>query len=856
MSDKFLFNSIREEFGRELRTDIGYPFVNDNLNPKLELRGYQKQAFTRFYKYYETSDAQAYTKPDNNIHLAFHMATGSGKTVMMAGLILYLYEKGYRNFLFFVNRGQIVEKTKDNFINQFSSKYLFNNKIIINNKQVSIKAVDNFSHLSHDNINICFTTIQGLFSDFHNEKENSLTIEDFKENKIALIADEAHHINASTKKQQALYVKPSWENTVEKIFKAHKDNILLEFSATIELDNKEVKEKYLDKIIYQYDLKNFVEDGFSKKISLFKSDTSKQTRIFQALVTSIYREQIAINHRLNIKPVVLFKSSKIIESKGNQTLFHHLIDGLKVSDLEVIKNQTNISVLTQAFDFFDKNNIGLNLLIEKIKIAFDEKKCLCTNDDKELEFNQRRLNNLEDKDNNIRAIFTVDKLNEGWDVLNLFDIVRLYEGQNTGGSNKGKIGKKTVSEAQLIGRGARYCAFKINDDDNPYIRKFDNDIKNELRILEELYFHSENEVKYINEIQKALVEQGLLEKEGEEKKVFTLELKDKIKQSNCFKNKLIFKNKKVVKKYNYVKNIHDFGVRKLNFHYELESGKGSLNEIFDKNKDTANNNTTRSYNLVNLLGKNILKNAMLVFDIFAFSNLKIPFENINSINDFLDDDYLGKFEIDIVGSVDALSNKNKLAIAISFLNILGVEIKENITQFEGTKAFYPYSVDSIFNEKTLLISKDTITKEIPHEWFAFKTFNGTSEEAELVDLIGKIIDDMQVSHNEIYLIRNERHFALYDFEKGRRFEPDFVLLSKKDGCNYQFFIEPKGEHLQSVDKWKEIFLSDIEKNYKAFTGIDSTTTYSSKEYKIIGLKFYNHNNENEFKKELENFYVI
>jgi type III restriction enzyme len=38
------------------------------------------------------------------------------------------------------------------------------------------------------------------------------------------------------------------------------------------------------------------------------------------------------------------------------------------------------------------------------------------------------------------VIFTVDKLNEGWDVLNLFDIVRLYEGQNTGGSNKGKIG--------------------------------------------------------------------------------------------------------------------------------------------------------------------------------------------------------------------------------------------------------------------------------------------------------------------------------------------------------------------------------------------------------------------------------
>jgi type III restriction enzyme len=477
MSDKFLFNNIKNEFGlRELSQDINLPFVNNNLNPKLELRDYQKQAFTRFYKYYETDDVQAYKKPNNNIHLAYHMATGSGKTVIMAGLILYLYEKGYRNFLFFVNRVKIVEKTKDNFINQIYNKYLFNEKIIINNKQVNIKVVDNFADSSVDDINICFTTIQGLFNDFHNEKENSLTIEDFKENKICLIADEAHHINASTKGQSELFdkygnLKASWENTVEKIFKANKDNILLEFSATIELDNKEVREKYLDKVIYQYDLKNFVKDKFSKEIYLFKSDTGKQTRILQAIIISMYREQIAIKHKLNIKPVVLFKSSKIVESKDNQKLFDSLIDNLKDSDLEAIKNKTDIKVLTQAFDFFNQNNISLNLLIEKIKIAFDKKRCLCTNSDKELELNQKNLNNLEDKNNSIRAIFTVDKLNEGWDVLNLFDIVRLYEGQNTGGNNKRKIGQKTVSEAQLIGRGARYCPFKIMSNDNKYIRK-------------------------------------------------------------------------------------------------------------------------------------------------------------------------------------------------------------------------------------------------------------------------------------------------------------------------------------------------------------------------------------------------
>jgi hypothetical protein len=55
MSDNFLFGDIEKEFGRELRTDINYPFVNNNLNPKLKLRAYQKQAFTRFYFYQNQS---------------------------------------------------------------------------------------------------------------------------------------------------------------------------------------------------------------------------------------------------------------------------------------------------------------------------------------------------------------------------------------------------------------------------------------------------------------------------------------------------------------------------------------------------------------------------------------------------------------------------------------------------------------------------------------------------------------------------------------------------------------------------------------------------------------------------------
>ncbi len=66
------------------------------------------------------------------------MATGSGKTNIIASTILYLYEKGYRDFVFFVNTQNIITKIKENLLNKYSLKYLFNEKIIINNKEINI----------------------------------------------------------------------------------------------------------------------------------------------------------------------------------------------------------------------------------------------------------------------------------------------------------------------------------------------------------------------------------------------------------------------------------------------------------------------------------------------------------------------------------------------------------------------------------------------------------------------------------------------------------------------------------------------------------------------------------------------
>ena len=91
-------------------------------------------------------------------------------------------------------------------------------------------------------------------------------------------------------------------------------------------------------------------------------------------------------------------------------------------------------------------------------------------------------------------------------MLKLFDIVRLYE---TRDGKKGKPGAGTISEAQLIGRGARYCPFRVDDEQPKYQRKFDDDVDNPLRICETLYYHCWNEPRYISELHTALREIGL-----------------------------------------------------------------------------------------------------------------------------------------------------------------------------------------------------------------------------------------------------------------------------------------------------------------------------------------------------------
>ena len=114
-------------------------------------------------------------------------------------------------------------------------------------------------------------------------KENGMSFDDFDEQKVVLISDEAHHLNVDTKKKMSADEESSyhsWEQTVKNIFNRNAENILLEFTATCDLANPAIRAAYENKIIFDYALAKFYGDRYSKDIITLRSDLTVMERGF------------------------------------------------------------------------------------------------------------------------------------------------------------------------------------------------------------------------------------------------------------------------------------------------------------------------------------------------------------------------------------------------------------------------------------------------------------------------------------------------------------------------------------------------------------------------------------------------
>lgn len=835
----FLYDTLLQEFGKREISRVEIPaYISDNL--KYGQRPYQIEAFQRFI----LCHSENFTgKPNKPLHLLFNMATGSGKTLVMAGLMLYLYEKGYRNFLFFVNSNNIIQKTKDNFLNTNASKYLFKNKVIIGGKEVQIKEVENFDEADNQNINIKFVSIQMLTSGLLlNVRENGLSFEDFENKKIVLIGDEAHHNNADV-----------WGELVERIHKMNFDNILLEFTATLDYERRDIVSKYQDKVLYKYDLSQFRIDKYSKEINLIRSLYDERDRIIQALILNLYRQELATSNNINLKPVILFKAKKTIkESEENKERFHKLIDDFSVAMIEKIQKTATVPIVQKAFTFFANKGISESEIVKRIQNNFRFENCLSANNDSEAEKNQILLNTLEDENNPIRAIFAVQKLNEGWDVLNLFDIVRLYEERD---GKDGKPGKTTLSEAQLIGRGARYFPFSLEDGQDKYTRKFDDDVSNDLKVLEELYYHTKEDSRYISELRKALVESGVYEDE-ENLVTKKLILKDDFKKTDFFKNGQVFYNRKIEKSFDNIKSFADLDVKNTNYRHPLSSGVGRMTSAFFEMENPVSNDEVIKQKEIKLgdIPKHVIYYALEQNPFFYFNSLSHYFPNIKSLSNFIDEkEFLGDLAVTFTGTRERLqqiSHFDYLQALNGLLANIEADIKGNSTEYEGSHFISEY-VHKVFKDKEIRVRKDDEREKGQEElvenedWYVFNANYGTTEEKKFVELFARRFEQFNQKFENIFLVRNERELKIFD-KSGRAFEPDFLLFCKKksEHQTFQVFIEPKGNHLLGYDKWKEDFLKQIRSEQKTFK-IHTDT------YLITAVPFYNYDNENDFSSELE-----
>ena len=198
---------------------------------------------------------------------------------------------------------------------------------------------------------------------------------------------------------------------------------------------------------------------------------------------------------------------------------------------------------------------------------------------------------------------------------------------------------------------------------------------------------------------------------------------------------------------------------------------------------------------------------------------------------------------------------------IKFLDNIFAELKDKIAPKIGSEKFYSDSFEKLFGvAKTKTIQENNLDDRIAQEynWYVLDGFAGTSEEKGLIEFIKETFGNLEQKYQEIYLLRNEEVYKIYDFEKGRGFMPDFILFLKSkndDKLYYQIFIEPKGNEFIGYDGtfktgkegWKEKFLEEISEKY----GFDKVIKKENPNYRLIGLPFFNTDHNSIFMKKYE-----
>lgn len=842
-------------------------YLDENL--KHNLRRYQQSAL--LYLNWSQSQKDANEKYNQ---LMFNMATGSGKTDVMAAVILYYYKEfNYTNFLFVSNTTAVVDKTKENFFNSDSSKYLFSAPINIDGERVELKNVESFPlNQELNTIYLKLTTIQSLSNELNDPQENSLTFDDLQKHKIIILADEAHHFNADTKKKKR--EENSWEYLLDRVRNSNKLNRQLEFTATIDVDKEDVYEKYKDKIIYKYDLSQFIEEGYSKNVFRLQANNDNMQKLLNAILLSQYRKRIAQSLNIpNFKPILLVKSNRINTSKAVKSEFLEMMNNLSTESLrEFLLNNQKINSQSQALSKTYEYWLSQDLVeaVTELKRDFNLNTTINVNEGgtkgilaDNTDF--RNLNTLEDVNNPFRIIFAVAKLTEGWDVLNLFDIVRVSEEKESNSL------KQTNSEAQLIGRGARYYPFSYRGK-NSYTRRFDQTSSQEKKLLETLYYHTINNSKYIDNLNKSFDKIDLIVNQDNNYYTFSAKVNSAFQDTVFYKYGNLFYNKTESIPDSEYKDIGDYGID--NFTMVIDYNMSTTeNELRDEYSYVRESNT-RYDKVVDFSDKNdyrLIKKAIARNKFYRFDNMKQYLPMINSIQVFIKSpNWLGKLKVlaQVPDQYDVnLSLMDKLKVLDVALHRIQVSIVKNYRKERGTNEFLPIAVRDAVKDYSKIVPQPSNKKMFNElirpkkmgniDWFPYDYAITDQLESSLINLIKSLIDDFKKKYNNVYLIRNEdtvtsltlHEFANKDTKHYEGYMPDFIFVLVDGNIMYQVYIEPKGEQLLEQDAWKQDLLESIRPENIKLMG-------ENEDIRLYGVKFYTHGDGRGIEKELHDLNIL
>lgn len=909
----FLFNQIENDPAYQMwQRDFVVPeYISDNLSKTL--REYQVKALKHFIWAFETNRAKAK-------HLMFNMATGTGKTLVMASAVLYLYAQGYRNFLFLVHQIQIKDQAQRNLTDYKFEKYLFNPKgVRINGRNVPIKSVPSIGDANRNSINFMFFSTSLLYHRLLEDRENGLTAQDFADNDVVVIADEAHRLNVDTRSKKKADIEEvrNWETAVMSAVKAREGNLLLEYTATVDLANQAIHEKYKDKLVHRYDFLEFNRDGYSMDVKFLynkeiHTEDQKRLLIINAVALSEYRRLLAEREmKVDMKPIVLIKSVKIAKSEEDRTFFDAVISSLRPDDLNRLKElgkenrNHEHEILKDMFMWLSdpKNGFatpgdwqGLNKFVSEIRANFAHDNTLIYNSQKKEKAELLPL--LDSSRNTIRAIFSVNALNEGWDVLSLYDIIHF---------DISEAKKVSLQDIQLIGRGARYFPYELprsykpdaNDDRlaldftqrnlefDKDRRKFDNSPLERGRVLETFVYHFVKTGMFLENLQRVLLGEGIIS-EGVEQKTITL--KQRFIESETYKKGFVLVNHTIKRTKTTDEEID------TTFNRTIKAGLYNLRarglSDYEQNQQIVSQKTKTIRITDEFFAEPIARKALVSAEanFFRYNNLVHHLPDLKTVDELIDK-YLPKYEITYTYEDDKditlLNAREKLQLLVGAIL---PEVRKCIDIYmpreEGSSKFRPVSLSQVFGrekniylvsfptvdpvtgEKVFISTDERAKAQSDHpnselqynikdaDWYAYSENYGTSEEKKFVKYLASQIGDLRTKYrgSEIYLIRNELDYWLYSLKDGRRFCPDYMLIIN-DIVNqqwyYQVIIEPKGGHIIDQDAWKEealISLNDesevvFDSNendksaYKEY--LAAMSKYGYKEIKPIGIKFYN-----------------